>query len=171
MQTIIYNAMLYAFKKGKRLSNVTMTDSEYIEYAKAVHEEIYAMSSPMIDGIANKVLTRIRKEQHDLMELKRNWLKCPSVMVDVVDVLSVLAHKCTSFDDMHPQLENILGQYIIDRYEELDPKTHLLVKFRYIGESELVAETKRRIYECLKEHYATKRMVSLMERYPDLKEV
>ncbi len=51
-----------------------MTDNEYIDYAKAVHEDIYTVSTPMIDGIANKVLTRIRKEQPNLMELKETWI-------------------------------------------------------------------------------------------------
>ena len=48
-----------------------MTDKDYIEYAKAIHEEVYAMSTPMIDGMAGKVLTRIRKEQKKLFMDKR----------------------------------------------------------------------------------------------------
>lgn len=40
-----------------------MSDNEYIKYAKEVHGEIHALSNPMIDSIANKVLTRLCKEQ------------------------------------------------------------------------------------------------------------
>ena len=46
-----------------------MTDKDYSEYAKAIHEEVYAMSTPMIDGMAGKVLTRIRKEQKKLFKM------------------------------------------------------------------------------------------------------
>ena len=149
----------------------TMTDNEYIEYAKAVHEDIYAVSTPMIDGIANKVLTRIRKEQPNLLELKEAWISCISNKVDVVDVLSILANKGKSLAEMHPELEGILERYITYRFEELEPKSHLLVKHRYIGEFGLVAEVKLHVYESLKEHYVTKWMKSLLERYPDLNEV
>ena len=148
-----------------------MTDNEYIKYAKAVHEDIYAVSTPMIDGIANKVLTRIRKEQPNLMELKETWISCQSNRVDVIDVLSVLANRGVPLKEMHKELEGIVERYIIDRFEELEPKSHLLVKHRYIGEFGLVAEVKQRIYASLKGHYDTKWMGSLMERYPDLNEV
>lgn len=148
-----------------------MTDNEYIKYAKAVHEDIYAVSTPMIDDIANKVLTRIRKEQPNLMELKETWISCQSNRVDVIDVLSVLANRGVPLKEMHKELESIVERYITDRFEELEPKSHLLVKHRYIGEFGLVAEVKQRIYENLKDHYATKWMRSLMERFPDLNEV
>lgn len=148
-----------------------MTDNEYIKYAKTVHEDIYAVSTPMIDGIANKVLTRIRKEQPNLLELKEAWTACLSNKVDIVDVLSILAYKGKSLAEMHPEIEGILERYITERFEELEPKSHLLVKHRYIGEFGLVAEVKQHVYESLKEHYATKWMKSLLERYPDLNEV
>ncbi len=148
-----------------------MTDNEYIEYAKAVHDDIYAASTPMIDGIANKVLTRIRREQSNLMELKKEWIACESNKVDVVDVLSVLAIQGVPLAKMHTELESILEQYIIDRFNELEPKSHILVKHRYVGEFGLVAEVKQRIYANLKEHYNTKSMKNLLERYPDLNEI
>ena len=50
-----------------------MTDKDYIEYAKAIHEEVYAMSTPMIDGMAGKVLTRIRKEQKKLFKMPEHY--------------------------------------------------------------------------------------------------
>ena len=40
-----------------------MTDKQYIDYAKEVHGEIQTLSNPMIDSMANKVLTRLCKEQ------------------------------------------------------------------------------------------------------------
>lgn len=148
-----------------------MTDNEYIEYAKAVHKDIYTLSTPMIDGIANKVLTRIRREQPNLLELKETWTACQSTKVDVIDVLSVLAIKDVPFAKMHQELGTILERYIIDRFNEIDPKSHLLVRYRYIGEFGLVDEVKECIYGNLKEHYATKYMSNLLERYPDLNEV
>jgi hypothetical protein len=66
-----------------------MTDKDYIEYAKTIHEEVYAMSTPMVDGMAGKVLTRIRKEQKTLMPLKPEWTSNISNTVDVVDVISL----------------------------------------------------------------------------------
>lgn len=148
-----------------------MTDKDYIEYAKAAHAEIYAMSTSMMDGIAAKVLTRLRKEQHDLLPLEEEWTSCPSNSIDVIDVLSVLAFKDKSYNEMHKELETILEQYILDRFHELEPKQYLIVKYRYIGEFTLVPEVKQRIYERLKDHYNTQRMQTLLERYPDLKEI
>ena len=65
-----------------------MTDKDYIEYAKAIHEEVYAMSTPMIDGMAGKVLTRIRKEQKKLFKMPEAWTSVLSNIIDVVDVMS-----------------------------------------------------------------------------------
>lgn len=151
--------------------NIHMTDKDYIEYAKAAHEEIYAMSTSMIDGIAAKVLTRLRKELPDLLPLKEEGTNCPSNSIDVIDVLSVLAIKGKPYSEMNKEMETILEQYILDRFHELEPKQHLIVKYRYIGEFALVPEVKQRIYERLKDHYRTQRMQTLLERYPDLKEV
>lgn len=151
--------------------NILMTDKDYIEYAKAAHAEIYAMSASMIDGIAAKVLTRLRKELPDLLPLKEEWTSCPSNSIDVIDVLSVLAFKGKPCSEMHKELETILEQYILDRFHALEPKQHLIVKYRYIGEFTLVPEVMQRIYERLKDHYNTQRMQAMLERYPDLKEV
>lgn len=148
-----------------------MTDKEYIDYAKAVHEEAYAMSTPMIDGIAGKVLTRIRKEQVQLMPLKEEWTSCLSATIDVVDVLSVLAHKGKNWTEMNPNMENILDGYITDRYNELESKHHFILKYRYVGESKLKEEVKARVYERLKAHYDTQRFQNLLERYADLNEL
>lgn len=148
-----------------------MTDKDYIEYAKAAHEEIYVMSTSMIDGIAAKVLTRLRKELPDLLPLKEEWTNCPSNSIDVIDVLSVLAIKGKPYSEMNKEMETILEQYILDRFHELEPKQHLIVKYRYIGEFTLVPEVEQRIYERLKDHYHTQRMQTQLERYPDLKEV
>ena len=148
-----------------------MTDKDYIEYAKTIHEEVYAMSTPMIDGMAGKVLTRIRKEQKTLMPLKPEWTSNISNTVDVVDVISLKAINGKGWGDIHPELEAIIDQYIIDRFHELEPKLHFMLKYRYIGESKLVEEVKERIYARLGAHYATQRMQNMLERYPDLKEV
>lgn len=149
----------------------TMTDKDYIEYARAAYAEIYAMSTSMIDGIAAKVLTRLRKEHPDLLPLKEEWTNCPSNSIDVIDVLSVLTLKGKPYGEMHQELDTILEQYILDRFHELEPKQHLIVKYRYIGEFTLVSEVKQRIHERLKDHYNTQRMQTLLERYPELKEV
>lgn len=149
----------------------TMTDKDYIEYAKAAHAELYAMSTSMMDGIAAKVLTRLRKELPDILPLKEEWTSCPSNSIDVIDVLSILAFKGKPYNVMHKELETILEQYILDRFHALEPKQHLIVKYRYIGEFTLVPEVMQRIYERLKDHYNTQRMQTMLERYPDLKEV
>lgn len=145
-----------------------MTDKEYIEYAKTVHEEVYDISTPMIDGMASKVLTRIRKEQNELIPLKKEWTDNVSSTVDVVDVLSIYTYKEKSWTDMHSKLEAIIDKYILDRFNELEPKQHFMLKYRYIGDSELIEEVKQRIYEKLKEHYETQRLQNLLQRYPDL---
>ena len=147
-----------------------MTDNQYIEYAKEVHGEIRELSNPMIEGVAAKVLTRLRKEQSNLFELKEEWKSCMSNIIDLVDVMSVLALRGITFDKMHKELEPILDQYIIDRFNELPPMHHLILKHRYVGEFCLVSEVKERLYEKMKEHYATQRMQKLLLRYPDLKE-
>ena len=105
-----------------------MTDKDYIEYAKAIHEEVYAMSTPMIDGMAGKVLTRIRKEQKKLFKMPEAWTSVLSNIIDVVDVMSVHAHKGRIWSEMNKGLEKILDQYIIDRYNELEAKHHLMLK-------------------------------------------
>ena len=147
-----------------------MTDSEYIEYAKNFHEEAYALSTPMIEGVAAKVLTRFRKEQPNLFVRKKEWTNCMSNIIDVVDVMSILAMKGITFDKMHNELVQILDQYIIDRFNELPPMHHLILKYRYVGKFGLASEVKERLYEKMKEHYATQRMQNLLQRYPDLKE-
>lgn len=145
-----------------------MTDKDYIEYAKAVHEEAYALSTPMIDGMAGKVLTRIRKEQKGLIPLKKEWISNVSNTVDVVDMLSIYTYNGKPWTDMHPKLETVIDKYILDRFHELEPKQHFMLKYRYIGGSKLVEEVKQRIYEKLKEHYETQRLQNLLGRYPDL---
>lgn len=148
-----------------------MTDKEYIEYAKAIHEEIYAMSTPMIDGVAGKVLTRIRKEQSKLLPLKQEWTSTQSNAIDVVDIMSVLVRKGKSWTDMHQDLNTILEQYILDRFNELELKQHLILKYRYVGDFRLVEEVTERIYDRVKEHYDTQRMRNMLQRYPDLNEL
>lgn len=148
-----------------------MTDKDYIEYAKTVHADVYAMSTPMIDGIAGKVLTRIRKEQKNLFPLKEEWTNYVSNVIDVIDVMSVLALRGLTFNQMDDKLDAILERYIIERFEELEPKQHLIVKYRYVGEFGLVAEVKERIMEKLKEHHETQRMQSMLQRYPDLNDI
>ena len=101
-----------------------MTDSELSAYTKKVHDDIYAMSTPMIDGMAVKVLTRLRKEQRNLFPINEEWNVIMSIQVDVMDILTILVHKNMSFTAMHKDLESIIDQYILDRYNELDPKTH-----------------------------------------------
>lgn len=147
-----------------------MTDKDYIEYAKAVHEEAYAMSTPMVDGMAGKVLTRIRKEQKNLMPLKPEWTSNVSNTIDVVDVLSVQIYKGKGWTEIHPELETIIDQYTLDRFHELEPKLHFMLKYRYVGESKLVEEVKERICTKLKEHYETQRLKNLLQRFPDLGE-
>lgn len=145
-----------------------MMEKEYVDYAKAFHKEAYALSTPMIEGIASKVLTRLRKEQPNMFERKEEWISCMSNVIDVVDVMSVLALKGIAFEKMHKELESILDKYIIDRFNELTPIQHLILKYRYIGELGLVSEVKERLYEKMKEHYATQRMQYMLQRYPDL---
>ena len=148
-----------------------MTDKDYSDYGKNVHREIYAMSTQLIDSVAGKVLTRIRKEQAALCEMPAEWTRVVSISVDVIDVLSVHAHKGRSFIAMSERLEDILDRYIADRYDEIDERTRLLLKYRYVGESHLAEEVKKRIHERLNEHYATGRMKYLLERFPDLDNV
>ncbi len=145
-----------------------MKEQEYIEYAKAFHQEAYTISTPMIEGVAAKVLTRLRKEKPNLFERKEEWISCASNVIDIVDVMSVLALKGITFDKMHKELDTILEQYIIDRFNELPAMHHLLLKYRYVGELGLVPEVKERLYEKMKEHYATQRMQNMLQRYPDL---
>ena len=147
-----------------------MTDKQYIDYAKEVHGEIYALSNPMIESIANKVLTRLRKEQAKLFPLKEAWTSCMSNVIDLVDVMSILAMREIPLCQMHKDLDSILNQYIMERFEELDPKSHFLVKFRFVSEFCLVEEVKERIFARLIEHYHTQRMQYMLERYPDLNE-
>lgn len=147
-----------------------MTDKQYIEYARKAYEEIHALSNPMIDSIANKVLTRLRKERAKLFPLKEEWTSCMSNMIDLVDVMSVLALREVPLNKMHKDMESILNLYIMDRYEELDPKSHFLVTFRYVAMFGLVDEVKERIFAKLIEHYNTQRMQNMLERYPDLSE-
>lgn len=145
-----------------------MTDKQYIDYGREVHGEIHALSNPLIDSIANKVLTRLRKEQAKLFPLKKEWTNVMSNVIDLVDVMSVLALKEVPLNEMHKDLDAILKLYIMERFEELDPKSHLLVNYRYVGEFRLVDEVKERIFAKLIEHYNTQRMQNMLERYPDL---
>ena len=148
-----------------------MTDKEYIEYAKTVHEDIYAMSTPTVNSMADHVLTRIRKRYKNLFPLKEEWTRRQSNNVDVVDVMTVLAVKGFNLADMHPELESILDENIIDRYNEIDPKAHFFVKYRYIIDFELISEVKKIIYSKLKDRYNNIVMQSRLEFYPDLKDV
>ena len=148
-----------------------MTDKQYIDYAKEVHGEILTLSNPMIDSIANKVLTRLRKEQKKLFPLKEEWTSCMSNVINLVDVMSILALREVPLSKMHKDLDSILNQYIMERYEELDPKSHFFVTFRFEAVFGLVDEVKERIFAKLIEHYDTQRMQSMLERYPDLTEV
>ena len=91
-----------------------------------------------------------------------------SNVIDLVDVMSVLALKEVPLNEMHKDLDAILKLYIMERFEELDPKSHLLVNYRYVGEFRLVDEVKERIFAKLIEHYNTQRMQNMLERYPDL---
>ena len=145
-----------------------MTDAELTAYTKNVHDDIYAMSTPMIDGMAVKILTRLRKEQRNLFPLNEEWNDIMSMQVDVMDILTILVHKNMSFTEMHKDLETIIDQYIMDRYNELEPKTHFFVTYRYIGKSNMIPEVKERIYAHLQERYDTQRYQRLLERYPDL---
>lgn len=145
-----------------------MTDAELTAYTKNVHDDIYAMSIPMIDGMAVKILTRLRKEQRNLFPLNEEWNDIMSMQVDVMDILTILVHKNMSFTEMHKDLETIIDQYIMDRYNELEPKTHFFVTYRYIGKSNMIPEVKERIYAHLQERYDTQRYQKLLERYPDL---
>ena len=148
-----------------------MTDKQYIDYAKEVHGEILTLSNPMIDSIANKMLTRLRKEQKKLFPLKEEWTSCMSNVINLVDVMSILALREVPLSKMHKDLDSILNQYIMERYEELDPKSHFFVTFRFVAVFGLVDEVKERIFAKLIEHYDTQRMQSMLERYPDLTEV
>lgn len=148
-----------------------MTDKQYIDYAKEVHGEILTLSNPMIDSIANKVLTRLRKEQKKLFPLKEEWTSCMSNVINLVDVMSILALREVPLSKMHKDLDSILNQYIMERYEELDPKSHFFVTFRFVAVFGLVDEVKECIFAKLIEHYDTQRMQSMLERYPDLTEV
>ena len=145
-----------------------MTDAELTAYTKNVHDDIYAMFTPMIDGMAVKILTRLRKEQRNLFPLNEEWNDIMSMQVDVMDILTILVHKNMSFTEMHKDLETIIDQYIMDRYNELEPKTHFFVTYRYIGKSNMIPEVKERIYAHLQERYDTQRYQKLLERYPDL---
>ena len=145
-----------------------MTDAELTAYTKIVHDDIYAMSTPIIDGMAVKILTRLRKEQRNLFPLNEEWNDIMSMQVDVMDILTILVHKNMSFTEMHKDLETIIDQYIMDRYNELEPKTHFFVTYRYIGKSNMIPEVKERIYAHLQERYDTQRYQKLLERYPDL---
>ena len=148
-----------------------MTDKDYLDYGKAVHDEIYTMSTPLVDSMAGKVLTRFRKEQKDLYELPEAWTSCMSNAIDVIDVISVQVHKGMTWGNMHKDLEKIWDTYIIDRYNEIDERSRLLLKYRYVGESNLKKEVKERIAARLQSHYATQRMEYMLERYPDLNDV
>lgn len=147
---------------------ITITDKQYIDYGREVHGEIHALSNPLIDSIANKVLTRLRKEQVKLFPLKEEWTSCMSNVIDLVDVMSVLALRAVPLNKMHKDLDSILEMYIMERFEELDPKSHLLVKYRYVAVFGLVDEVKERIFAKLIEHYHTQRMQNMLERYSDL---
>lgn len=148
-----------------------MTDKDYLVYGKAVYEEIYAMSTPLIDSMAGKVLTRMRKELKNMYDMPEEWTRIMSTSVDVIDVMSVQAHKGKTWAEMNVQLEGILEQYITDRYNEIDERSRLLLKYRYVGDSELHDEVKNRIYARLNEHYATQKMEYMLERFPDLADV
>ena len=148
-----------------------MTDKDYLVYGKAVYEEIYAMSTPLIDSMAGKVLTRMRKELKNMYAMPDEWTRIMSTSVDVIDVMSVQAHKGKTWAEMNVQLEGILEQYITDRYNEIDERSRLLLKYRYVGDSELHDEVKNRIYARLNEHYATQKMEYMLERFPDLADV
>ena len=106
-----------------------------------------------------------------LFPLKDEWTAYESNNIDVVDVMAMLAHKGIALDRMHKDLIPILNQYITDRFNEIEPKLHFFVRYRYIGDSGLLDEVKERIYDKFMEHYATQRMQKLLERYPDLNEV
>ena len=73
-------------------------------------------------------------------------IKLMSMQVDVMDILTILVHKNMSFTEMHKDLETIIDQYIMDRYNELEPKNHFFVTYRYIGKSNMIPEVKERIY-------------------------
>ena len=147
-----------------------MTDTELTTYAQNVYDDIYAISIPMIDGMAVKVLTRLRKEQCNLFPIKEEWKDIESMQVDVMDILTILAHKDVPLGGMHKDLETIIDQYILDRYNDLESKTHFFVTYRYIGESNMIPDVKERIYARLQKRYDTLRYKKLLERYPDLAE-
>ena len=148
-----------------------MTDNDYLEYGKSVHEEIFSMSTPLIDGMAGKVLTRMRKELKNMYDMPKEWTRIMSTSVDVIDVMSVQAHKGKKWEKMDKDLEGHLDEYIADRYNEIDERSRLLLKYRYVGKSNLLTEVKKRIYDRLKEHYATQKMEYMLERFPDLADV
>ena len=145
-----------------------MTDAELTAYTKNVHDDIYATPTPMIPGMAVKMLTRLRQQPRNLFPLNEEWNDIMSMQVDVMDILTILVHKNMSFTEMHKDLETIIDQYIMDRYNELEPKTHFFVTYRYIGKSNMIPEVKERIYAHLQERYDTQRYQKLLERYPDL---
>lgn len=145
--------------------------TEYSDYGKAIHAEIYTMSTPLIDSMAGKVLTRMRKELKNMYDMPDEWTRIMSTSVDVIDVMSVQAHKGKSWADMNVQLEGLMDEYITDRYNEIDERSRLLLKYRYVVNNELHDEVKNRIYARLNEHYATQKMEYMLERFPDLADV
>lgn len=153
---------------GNKIERRDMTDTELTTYAQNVYDDIYAISIPMIDGMAAKVLTRLRKEQRNLFPIKEEWKDIESMQVDVMDILTILAHKDVPLGCMHKDLEAIIDQYILDRYNNLESKTHFFVTYRYIDESNMIPDVKERIYARLLERYGTQRYQKLLERYPDL---
>lgn len=147
-----------------------MNDKVYIDYAKAIHQEIVELSSPIVDGIAGRVLTRLRKEYPNLFVRKEEWTSTVSNIIDVVDLMSILAIKGVELEQMHKDLASIISQFANDRFNEIDAKSHMLVKYRYMGNFKLVSEVKECLSKKLKEHYETQRMHNMLQRYPDLKE-
>lgn len=147
-----------------------MNDKVYIEYAKSVHMEMIELSSPIVDGIAGRVMTRLRKEYPNLFVRKEEWTKCISNVIDVIDILSVLSSKGIALEKMHKDIDCIVTQFTVERFDEIDNKSHVIVKYRYVGKFGLVDEVKECITKKLKEHYETQRMQNLLQRYPDLKD-
>ena len=107
-----------------------MTDSELSAYTKKVHDDIYAMSTPMIDGMAVKVLTRLRKEQRNLFPINEEWNVIMSIQVDVMDILTIAVRRgvftaddCNKF--MHDAIVINDGKFPVAKYEDYRPARNL----------------------------------------------
>ncbi len=148
-----------------------MSDQEYIDYAKKIYEEVYNMSTVTVNSMADYALTRIRKCHRDLFPLKEEWTRRQSNTANAVDVMTILAAKGFALADMHPKMESILDETIMDRYNGIDTKSHFFVKYRYITDFNLLQEVKERIYAKLKERHDSIVMKKLVDFYPDLQDV